>query len=273
MRIGIIGYGNMGQAIAHRLRELDYEIIVFDKDKNKIKRLKDITVAQNNCDLVNKVDILILAIKPQDFAVVLREIKNYIKEKLLISIAAGISTAYIEGALGDIRVIRVMPNLGVKVAESVSCLCKGRFATDKDLKVAKGLFSRLGTTAVIEEKMMNAATAISGSGPGYIFDFLETNSLNPNNLSEDTSREIIRRLESAARKLGFNSKEATFLAVNTLKSSLALIKKTQLSPQTLKKQVASKGGTTEAALKILHEGGSWEEAAQAALKRAEELAR
>lgn len=268
--IGIIGFGNMGQAIAERLKS-QYKIVVFDKDKNKIRNLKGINTANNNLDLLNKVDTLILAVKPQDFDVVLREIKPQVKDKLVISIAAGIETAYIEKVLGNTRVIRAMPNIGAKIGESVTCLSKGRFANDDDSRFTQELFYCLGVTKAIEEKLMNSATAISGSGPAYIFDFLEANSIDPGNIPDHTKHDIIRRLGNAAISVGFNREDAMFLAANITNSSVSLAKKTKISLVELKKQVTSKGGTTEAALEILHKGGSWEEAAGAAVRRAEQL--
>lgn len=270
--IGIIGYGNMGRAIAERIK-LEYQILIFDKDRNKIKNLSGIEVAQDAIDLINKADILILSIKPQDFDSLLKEIKNYVKSKLIISIAAGITTAYLEKRLGDVRVVRTMPNMGARIGKSVTCLCKGAFATDEDLALAEELFSFLGITKVIEEEKINAATAISGSGPAYIFEFIESNSIDPNNISKQTKQDIIKRLAEAAQGVGFNSEDAMFLAVNTTTSSIDLIKKTKMSPAELKKQIVSPGGTTEAALEVLRHGGSWKDAAQTALKRAEELSK
>lgn len=270
--IGIIGFGNMGSAIAEQLKS-KYQICVFDKDKNKTKNILDLQVVKDNADLVNRVDTVILAVKPQDVDGVLKEIKSNVKDKLIISIAAGISTEYIEKRLGQVRIIRAMPNIGIKIGESVTCLCRGVFVTESDLDFAKELFYYLGIDKEIEEKLMNAATAISGSGPAYIFDFIESNLIDPNNIAQHLKQDIIKRLAQAAESIGFNHEDAIFLAVNTTNTSINLIKKTKISPAELKKQVTSKGGTTEAALEALHKGGSWEEVAKAALKRAEELSR
>lgn len=271
-RIGIIGFGNMGSVIAERLKT-KYRIWAFDKDKTKTKTLSSINAADNIADLTNKVDIVLLAVKPQDFDAVLKEIKKHVRQKLIISIAAGISTKYIEKVLGNTRVVRAMPNICARIGESVTCLSKGTFASEEDLDFAQELFYHLGVTKIIDEKMMNAATAISGSGPAYIFDLFEANSIDANNIPEYTRNDITQHLEIAAAAVGFESEDARFLATATANASITLIRKTNLSPAELKKQVASKGGTTEAALKILEKGGSWEEAAQAALKRAQELSK
>lgn len=273
MKIGIIGYGNMGRIIVERIKPLNYEVLVYDKDKFKTKGLSGIRALNKNSEVASLSDIIIIAVKPQDIDGALREIKNDVQDKLIISIAAGISTSYLEKALGNIRVIRTMPNIAAKIGESVTCLCKGAFVGEGDLELAQQIFYYLGTTKVIEEKLMNAATAISGSGPGYIFDFLNTESIDTNSVPEHIRHELMMRLEKAALAVGFDLEVASFLAANTVNSSLALIKKTKLSPAELRDQVASKGGTTEAGLEVLHKDGTWEEAALAALKRAEKLAK
>ncbi|TRZ96384.1 pyrroline-5-carboxylate reductase [bacterium] len=272
MKIGIIGFGNMGSAISEQLKSR-YEIIVFDQDKSKTAGLTGINAAGRMQDLVGMAEVLILAVKPQDFDSVLRQIKGSLRDTPVISIAAGISTNYIERILGKVRVVRAMPNIGVKIGESVTCLAKGAFATDGDLELVQELFYYLGRTKIIEETMMNAATAISGSGPAYIFDYIAANSIDVQNISIETKNNLVLRLEKAAESIGFNHEDAVSLAVTTTASSLSLVKQTKVSPLELKKQVTSKGGTTEAGLAALERTGSWEDAARAALKRAEELSK
>ncbi len=274
-KIGIIGFGNMGSVIAQKLflQRKEYEVSVFDKEKEKVAQTQGIKVARDIKDLAHKSDVIILAVKPQDFDHVLRHIKNNAGDKLIISIAARIATKHIENILGKIRVIRSMPNIGVKISESVTCLCKGRFATDEDLEIADELFYYLGTTRNMDEGLMNAATAISGSGPAYIFYFIENSAFDSGDIPEHARHDMMRRLEKAAEALGFEIEDAAFLAANTTNASINLLHKTKLPAQELRRQVTSKGGTTEAALEILTKGGSWEEAAKGALKRAEELTR
>ncbi|MGE5197507.1 MAG: pyrroline-5-carboxylate reductase family protein, partial [Deltaproteobacteria bacterium] len=177
-RIGIIGFGNMGSAIA-KLLKADYRIFVFEKDASKTNGLADIQAASGIADVVNKVDTVILAVKPQDFDAVLDEIRtcSNLTDKLFISIAAGITTQYMEKTLGVARVIRAMPNMPAKIGLGITCLSKGRFATEEDFDFTQDLFLYLGETLRIEERMMNAATAISGSGPGYCYDLIETKNI------------------------------------------------------------------------------------------------
>jgi len=270
--IGIIGFGNMGSAIAGRIKD-KYRVFVFEKDKHRTEGLKGVTVCANISDLASAAEVLLIAVKPQDFGHLLKEIKSYSKDKLIISIAAGISTNYIEKALGNVRVVRAMPNIGAKIGESVTCVSKGMFAGEHDLDFARELFYLLGEVKEIEEKMMNAATAISGSGPAYIFYFVEKNGLDPDNIPEHSREDFRMRLERAAIELGFAFEYAAFLSSSTVNTGIALMKETRLAPSELRQQVSSKGGTTEAAIRVLEQGGSWDEAAKAALKRAEELSK
>lgn len=260
----------MGSAIAQQLKT-DYQVWVFDQDKNKTAGLSGIKVAQDIQDLVAKSEVIILAVKPQDFGLLLGQINNSVKGKLIISIAAGIGTGHIEKALGEIRVIRTMPNIAARIGKGVTCLCRGRFASDDDLDFARELFDYVGKTLKIDEKMMNAATAVSGSGPGYFFQAVESGEEEYKNNRKEFMEEFIFSLTQAAESIGFNSEEARFLAKWTVTYSDALLSETHLSAHELKMQVASKGGTTEAALEILYKGGSLQEAVKAALRRAQDL--
>lgn len=266
-KIGIIGFGNMGSAIAERAKA-EYQIIAFDKDNNKVKNLSGISIGKDVIDLVNKSEVIILAVKPQDFEPALNQIKNNIVDKLVVSIAAGITTNYIEKHLGRVRVIRVMPNMPAKIGEGISCLSKGKYATDGDLDFTKRLFSYVGDTLILDESMINAATAISGSGPAYFCDFIK----DAGN-AENKKDEFIDKLTKAAISIGFNQDEAKKLSEATINGTILLLAKLNLSCDELIKQVASKGGTTEAALAVLHKGGFLEQAVKAALQRAADLSK
>lgn len=272
-RIGIIGFGNMGSVIGERIKA-KYEIYVFDKDKNKTQNLLGIEVAADNIDLVEKAEVVILAVKPQDFSIVLEEIKNYTMNKLIISIAAGISTDFISKYLPYSRIIRAMPNLLAKIGEGTTFLYKGQSATSGDLSFAEELFKNLGKIWIIEEKMMNFATAASGTAPALSCYFIETHSINYHSMSEEEKRDLIEYLEKGAKAVGFSQQDARVLAEDIADGVIHMLNKIEgLSPSKLREQVTSKGGTTAAALEVLHAGGSIEEAFQAAVKRAEELAK
>lgn len=270
-KIGIVGIGNMGAAIAERIKA-DYDVVVFDQDEKKAKGIQGVSVSDNNIDLVIKSDAVILAVKPDDFKALLREIKNNIKDKLIISIAAGITTWYIEKILGETRVVRVMPNLPAKFGQAMSSLCKGRFATKGDLEFVEGLFKKIGKTLIIKENMMGKVTAISGSGPGFLCDLVEGKSLE--DIEKFTELTFIPSLTATASALGCTAVQAKVLAGTTGRGTVIYLKKTGLSPEEMKKQVASKKGTTETGLQVLkHNVKNLTAAAKAALKREKELSK
>jgi pyrroline-5-carboxylate reductase len=268
--IGIIGYGNMGAAIAQRVKP-EFDICVFDKDNQKLSRASAVTVASGLSDLLGKSEIIILAIKPQDFVVVLTEIKNSIKDKLIISIAAGVTTTYIEKFLKQARVIRVMPNIAAIVGKGISYICKGEFATDNDWGISIKLFNLIGHTFVIEESLMNAATAIGGSGPGFWGYLIEN--LPESERAEFESKSFIPQLTNAAVKLGLDQGKARLSAELVVNGSRVMVNLLNITPKELVEKVASKGGTTEAGLEILKNGGTLTEAIDAATKRAKELSK
>lgn len=267
MTVGIIGYGNMGSAMAERVKKVRYglkkaRVLVYDSDSRKTEGLKNIDVARDINGLVKQSDTVILAVKPQDFENVLTAIKAAKRPNLVISIAAGIKTGYIERTLGDIEVVRAMPNMPVRVGMGITALCRGRFTSKKNFDWAKRLFRSVGKVMTVEENMMSEVTAVSGSGPAYVCQSLQRG---------DEESRFKREFKNAAEKIGFNKNEASLLVDETYSGTLAFIKQTHTTPQDLVKQVASKGGTTEAALAVLNSGGSLEEAIFAAKKRAEEL--
>lgn len=271
-KIGIIGYGNMGSAIAERIKS-KYQILVFDKDKEKTRNLAGISVADNIVDLVDKVETVILAVKPQDFASVLGEIKEYIKDRLIISIAAGITTGYIEKYLKQARIVRAMPNLPARIGAAMTCLSKGKSATNEDFDFAESLFTYLGKTMQLDEKLMSAVTAISGSGPAYICQYLELKGCSVNNTQRKFWDNFKDNFKQIAINLGFKPQEAEILVSHTIAGTVRVLKERKISPQELKRQVTSKGGTTEAALEVWQKTGSFIEAVKAAKKRAEELSK
>jgi len=273
-KIGIIGFGNMGQAIAEQLKT-DHEIFCFDKEKVKTNNFGGVEVTATIPELLDKSEVVILAVKPKDFEHLLKEIRSYphLLDKIFISIAAGISTHYIEKALGVVRLIRVMPNLAVKIGEGVSCLCHGKYATVEDFDLAESLFRYMGQTLIIEENKMDAATAISGSGPAFYFDIVEANYDIYKKNTEQILKEFILSLMEAAEDVGFSHDEAVILTAGTGTAAQHLINKTKLPLAELKRQVTSKGGTTEAGLDVLHKTESLLEAVRAAKKRATELSK
>lgn len=175
-RLAIIGGGNMGAAIISRTFS-KYRIALCEKDKARCAVLKrkyqiapvDLKTGVAGCD------VIILAVKPQDIDSVLAELKILLTSKhMVVSIAAGLTTAFLEKGLGKTaRVIRTMPNMPAQIGQGVTALCRGRQASAKDLQTAVKIFSHIGETVIVDEKLMDSVTAVSGSGPAYLFFFVE----------------------------------------------------------------------------------------------------
>ena len=227
--IGIIGAGNMGRAIALRIKA---KTIISDVDRSRLRIKKGrILVTKDNISLTKRSKVIILAVKPQHIKGALKEIAPFVKDKLVISIAAGVKTGALEEILGRKRIVRAMPNMPAMVGKGITALAAGRFASKKDLRLARGIFLNLGEVVEVKESLMDAVTALSGSGPAYYFLFTD----------------LVRR---AGIRCGLKKDLAEKLAMATFIGAAESCRNTDISMQDFVKKVASKGGTTEAALKI-----------------------
>ena len=233
--IGIIGAGNMGKAIASGINK---KVLINDVVSSRLRsiRARYVKKSKNNIDLVRCSDIIILAVKPQDIKRLLLEVKPYTKGKLIVSIAAGVKISFIEKILGRVRVVRVMPNMAALVGKGISGIARGRFAARKDVDIVRKIFMQVGDVVLVKEKSMDAVTALSGSGPAYYFLFTDM-------------------LEKAGQAIGLKKDIARQLARATFIGAAASSSATKISMQDFVKKVASKGGTTEAALKVFKKKG------------------
>jgi pyrroline-5-carboxylate reductase len=258
--LGIIGTGKMGSAIVAGLLKTKAvtagEIIIYDRDFRQYTGLTaayPVKTAQNIPELISLSNICLLAVKPQDKEGVLKEMAAIEKRKLVVSILAGIPTEYLEQKLGRIPVVRVMPNIGIKVGAGMSFYSPGRFARQTDLKTVSRLFANLGEVAEIAENKMDLITAVSGSGPAYFFLLMEI-------------------LAEYARKYGMSKKDSAKMARQAALAS-ALLAENEPAGK-LRAAVTSKGGTTEAAILILEKSEIrkiFASALKAAQNRAREL--
>lgn len=265
-KIGIIGCGNMGTAIFSGLAgkvEKSTSLMVSELDtarREAIQERHKIIVEIDNNYVVKYCDVIILAVKPRDLEGVLRQevCCGVSSGKLVISIAAGVTTKFIETIVGrDIPVVRAMPNMPALVGKAVTAIAAGSAAGKAEMELAGEIFRTIGGVVEVAEPMMDAVTAISGSGPAYFFLLVEA-------------------LAEAGVRLGLDRKTADSLAGQTAIGSAALLEATGRPPADLRKAVASKGGTTEAALKVFGDKGLMmivAEAAEAAAKRSKELSK
>ncbi|NLE64982.1 MAG: pyrroline-5-carboxylate reductase [Elusimicrobia bacterium] len=259
MKIGFIGCGNMGEAILGAVHRKHVCLACEPRaERQKALRKRYKVVFGMLSDVVRASDLVILAVKPQDLPDVLAEMRTLpLKGKIIVSIAAGITTKAIDRALRGAKIVRVMPNLPALIGEGVSGLCAGGRATSKDLAVARRIFDAVGSTVVVKEKMLDAVTAVSGSGPAYVFLFAEA-------------------MMKAARRLGFSEAEAKALVYGTLLGSTHMLAKSPDSAEDLRLKVTSKGGTTQAATDVFLRKdilGMFEQALAAACHRARELSK
>jgi len=243
--IGFIGGGNMAEALikgvtAAGLYQSD-DVFVSDIRNERLVHLSrkyGVCAVADNAELAEQVNIVVLAIKPQNMTEALESIRGKIQQDtLVISIAAGIRTANITKVLGDVPIVRVMPNTPALISEGASAL----FANEKaELKLddAIAVFSAVGKSVVVDdEDLIDAVTAVSGSGPAYYFLLME---------------EMIK----AAVQLGLREDVAKDLVLQTAKGAAMLAVEADEggeSPAQLRRKVTSAGGTTEAALKVLAE--------------------
>lgn len=259
-KVGLIGGGNMGTAILAGIRQ-KYAVMVCEQDQKRAGFLKR-RFAVKVADLamaVRQSGIVILAVKPQNFEEVLAAMRPHAREdQVIVSIAAGITCRYIEKRLGSgIRVVRAMPNLPAQVGQGMTAICAGKAAAHADLQKVRQIFNCIGKTVVVEEKWMDAVTAVSGSGPAYVFLFAEC-------------------MEKAARSLGLEKEIAAQLTAQTLRGSVALLEQSKESADVLRARVTSKGGTTQAAVAVFEKsktGKIFQQALAAARKRAKELSK
>lgn len=267
-KIGFIGCGNLGSAILSQIIRSrlagEPKIFVSEKSSSKKtllkKQFKKINISNSNL-LVKNSDIIFLAVKPQSMKSVLLEIsssKTNLKNKFFISIAAGLEIKFFEYFLGKkTKIARVMPNLCLTVNEMSGAYSLNKNSTFKEQKIIQNLFSSSGLLLKVSEKKMHAITALSGSGPAFTAFF-------------------INAFCEAGLKEGLSKKEALLLAEQTFLGTSKLLLEKNIHPNKLIKMVASKGGTTEAGLKLLKKNNAGKTsglAIHAAAKRSRQLSK
>jgi pyrroline-5-carboxylate reductase len=237
--IGIIGFGKMGEAIAKGLKDKGFEVGVYDVDAQRLKLAEEIglRVFSSNKELVLHSKTVFVAVKPQVFPKVCDELKGSFSKQLVISIMAGVTSDKILEGLGLDRVVRVMPNTPALVGEGALAVSYCGSFTEQEKSEVQQLLSVMGDVVELDEYLMNAVTALSGSGPAYVFLFLEA-------------------LEDAGVNLGIPRDMARRLAFQTIKGCVRLYEEYESSlPRDYINMVTSPGGTTIAALKVLEREG------------------
>jgi pyrroline-5-carboxylate reductase len=264
MNITIIGIGVIGKIFLQAIYQLlpKATITITDRDKKKLtnfkKKFSRLKITTDNSKAVFEADLVLLSVKPQQFAEVAAEIKhNLKKDVLVVSVMAGQSLAKINSLLKIKNIVRLMPNLGGRVGRSMTTWTTTKVVNKQQKQLIIKILQGIGQELYVKnDAWVDKTSVVHGCGPGFFFYF-------------------IAEWLAAIKKLGFNENEAKKLLLTTLDGSVELLK-LEMIPEKLYEQVASKGGSTEAGLKILNNAQLvklWSKTLQAALKRTKELSK
>lgn len=238
--VAIIGGGNMGYALAcsYVNQNPAANVIVSDPDQHQLDRYREstVTTTMDNQAAAQSAKIVVLAIKPQVMQKVAEGLQNCLSNQLVISIAAGITLPSLERWLGStLAIIRCMPNTPVLVGEGMFGLLANGYVTREQRKQVEGIIGSAGKLRWFSsDRELDAVTALSGSGPAYYFRFTEA-------------------LIAAGEQIGLSNEAATELAIQTCVGAAQMLKQRTQTPNQLRKNVTSKGGTTEAALNTMND--------------------
>ena len=263
MKIAFLGGGNMATALIGGLIAKGQDpraIAVIEMSPAARERLASrypVHISTAPDAAVQGAEVLVLAVKPQDMKAALASISRFSKEKLIISVAAGIRLATLSAWLGGARkIVRCMPNTPGLIGAGITGLFAPADVSEAEKRKAEGILRAVGEVVwVAEERLLDPVTAVSASGPAYVFWFIE-------------------QLAAAAEKLGIPREQALTLAKQTVLGAARLASASDDSPETLRRNVTSKGGTTEAALNVFEQEKLAERfirAIEAASRRGEEM--
>lgn len=265
--IGFIGAGNMARAIIEGMiasgLTVPANVWIADPSEAQLTRLQQacgVNVAASNSELVTRADVIVIATKPYHVVDVLTEVQAELaaERHILISICAGVQTTTIESGAGldGIRVIRVMPNTPALISSGSTGIAPGRWATGADLAIARQLFDSVGVSVVLDEAKLDAVTGLTGSGPAYVFRFMEV-------------------LIEAGVQQGLTREECLLLVPQMVAGAARMAVQDGRSLGELREAVTTPGGTTAAGLAALEAGGFPQlvaDCVKAATERSRELA-
>lgn len=269
-RTAMLGVGSMSGAVLYGLLAAGVpadRFAITNKSERSASALRDRgldavaldTDAEANKRAVRGASIVVIGVKPFMVADLLREIADDIEPgALVVSVAVGVTSATMEGLLPDsVRVVRSLPNTPISVGHGVTGISAGSRSDDDAVALAASLFSVSGEVVEVPESKLDALSAVSGSGPAYVFLLVE-------------------QWQRAAESLGFDPEQARVMVQDTVRGAVALLDASDKGPEELRKAVTSPKGTTEKAIEVLQEAdfeGTLRRAADAAIARAEELSK
>ena len=264
MKIGFIGAGNMATAIIGGIISTGFapsDIHLFDTEKEKLEAFSEKGITVEGCAkcVTRNSDIIVLAVKPQNYAEVIATIKSVADEsKTFVSIAAGITIDFVRRGLGiPCPVVRVMPNTPLLLSKGATALCPSENVSEDAFEAVKGMFATGGVVEVLTEDKMDAVISVNGSSPAYFYLFAKA-------------------MVDYAEKQGISPEVAMNLVCAAMEGSAEMLRSSGDSPETLIKKVSSKGGTTIEALNVFYENDIEKiigDAMDACTRRAGELAK
>lgn len=237
MRIGIIGCGNIGSRIAHRLSS-DHSIFLYDRHEDRLNGIaKDVkaTICENIGEVISHSDYVIVAVKPQNLGAIANQISSELKStQLLISVLAGVSINTLKQHFGKVPILRMMPNLAMLYGEGVIGLAENPDLSQEMKKDIEEIFAPLGALYWLPDEKMDALASLTGSGPAFTFVIIES-------------------MIEAALAMGFQAKQAQELVLQMILGSVTMLRESGMHLGKLKWQVTSPGGTTIAGLHKMEE--------------------
>lgn len=261
-KLGFMGCGEMASAIIKGVLKSGFmhtsdihATTHTDKSASAKSKILKIKVITNNKEVASTSEIIVLATKPNQIENVLEEIKDEVNGKLIISIAAGISTTKIEAIVDQSPVVRVMPNTPMLISEGMCGICLGKLASEKEEKFVTEMFSQVGKVITVSEEQIDVVTAISGSGPAFFYQIFED-------------------FAQAGSKLGLDYEKALTLALQTAIGSAKLVQASSKTVPELVDSVATKGGCTEVGvskMKLLNSSHLIEEVVKKTAEKAHAL--
>lgn len=236
-KIGIIGVGKMGTAILNGILSTKLyhknDIIIYNRTTRRIKT-KDITIAANEQELFSQAEIIILAIKPQDFSNLCEKLSKLDNTPIIISIAGGITIAYLEKYFPNCKIIRTMPNLASEINKSVTTISKNKLTTDKDLESIFPIFTSLGDIYLIPEEDMDKTVCFNGSYPAFLYYFINS-------------------FIEAGFKSGLSPILIKDMLIKTTKGAISLLEQDKRELTQLISDICSPNGITIAGIKVLED--------------------
>ncbi|MDR4226256.1 pyrroline-5-carboxylate reductase [Bacillus mojavensis] len=242
-KIGFVGAGSMAEAMINGFLQSGItkpeNIYITNRSNeerlNELKEMYGVRPCRDKSKFFTQTDIVVLAFKPKDAAESIDSIRPYMKDQLVISVLAGLTIETIQHYFGrKLAVIRVMPNTSAAIRKSATGFSVSAEASQDDITAAKAFLETIGEATLVEEQHLDAVTAIAGSGPAYLYRYIEA-------------------MEKAAQKVGLDEETAKKLILQTMAGATDMLRQSGKQPAQLRKEITSPGGTTEAGLRALTE--------------------